>query len=268
MIVDNMDKPRHSEDYEFAQKICKELRAGRRGAIEGVYNRYQGIFQCFLSRRIRGEESQQIGDILNRFWGELLNGKAICSFQGHTSLKLFLLNRLDLRIIDEWRRAGREKRYVSLSGAQYDECTEDERLSAAAFSLQDVPAFGRPTNNPTDLDRTAPNENFRPPQSMSPEQKVILKERDRLVRETLLDMSEKYPRDAELVKMHLEGLSYRHMASRELAGTDPEEEELNKRLSAVKKRFTRPHSGSLAKFRKMLLQKMKQKGLDVDDLIL
>lgn len=268
MIVDDMDKTRHQDDYKFARRICIELKSGKTGAMEEVYHRYNRVFLHFLKNRIKGRASQRIGDLLNQFWEELLKNRAICNFNGGTSLKSYFLSRLNFRITDEWRRLERDKRYVSPTGGNPgDTRSDEERLSAATENPQGFFFSGRSNGNPTKQDRTAPPDVCNPSLSASVEDQVIIKERDRIIRKTLLDLAETDPMDAGRVKMHLEEMSYGDMAARELAEFHPDQETLKKREMAIKKQFTRSGAGSLAKFKKMLLRNMEQYGIDIDDLL-
>jgi DNA-directed RNA polymerase specialized sigma24 family protein len=267
MVIEDMDKTTHQEDYKFARRICEELRAGRPGAIEDVYHRYNRVFLYFLRNRIKGRASQRIGDLLNQFWEELLKSRAICGFEGRTSLQAFFLSRLNYRITDEWRRVERDKRYVSLAGSQGENRSDEGLLSEATTDSQAFFYKGRSNHNPTHQDGTAPPDPGNPPSPASVEDQVIIKERDQIIRKTLLDLAETDPMDAGRVKMHLEEMSYGDMAARELAEFHPDQETLKKREMAIKKQFTRSGTGSLAKFKKMLLRNLEQYGIDIDDLL-
>jgi hypothetical protein len=58
-----------------------------------------------------------------------------------------------------------------------------------------------------------------------------------------------------LVRMYLEGLDYRQMATR-----------MGKRVDAVKKQFTRKTTGSLAKFKRTLKHLMQSQGITYEDI--
>lgn len=77
----------------------------------------------------------------------------------------------------------------------------------------------------------------------------------RLVHQALLRLSEHSPQDAYLVRMHLGGLNYSQMATR-----------LGKSLDAIKKQFSRDRTGSLAKFKKELMQLMQAESLRYEDI--
>jgi DNA-directed RNA polymerase specialized sigma24 family protein len=77
----------------------------------------------------------------------------------------------------------------------------------------------------------------------------------RLLHQALLKLSEEYPQDAALVRMYLEGLDHRQMATR-----------TGKRVDAVKKQFTRESTGSLAKFKRALKHLMQVQGLTYEDI--
>ena len=52
-------------------------------------------------------------------------------------------------------------------------------------------------------------------------------------------LTDNSPGDAYLVKMHLEGLDYSQMAARSLAGKGSDQKELDRKINAIKKQFTR-----------------------------
>ena len=80
-------------------------------------------------------------------------------------------------------------------------------------------------------------------------------------------LTENSPSDAYLVKMHLEGFEYRQMAAKLLKGQDYTEKELNKKVNAIKKQFSRKNSGSLAKFKSCLERVMRKNNLIHDDIL-
>ena len=57
------------------------------------------------------------------------------------------------------------------------------------------------------------------------------------------------PKDADLIRMHLQGLDYRQMAEMQFTISQPDEQELEKKVNSLKKQFTRKRTGSLAKFK-------------------
>ncbi len=96
----------YGKDYEFARKICRELKSGKSKAIKEVHSRYQTFFLNFIRKRMRGYNESE--DVLNDFWIELMNGTAICKYEGPGSLRTFLIYTLRYRIIDEIRRNSRK----------------------------------------------------------------------------------------------------------------------------------------------------------------
>ena len=69
----------------------------------------------------------------------------------------------------------------------------------------------------------------------------------------------------ELLRWHLAGMSYEDMARRLLGPGQMETANLQKKINAIKKQFTRESSGSLARFKAVLLELMQQQGLSYDD---
>lgn len=258
------DPKQHPKDYAIAREICVQLRNGNRKALEPVVERYQKIFLLFLRKRLTGTAGQGIDDLLNNFWIELMNGNAICRFEGSTSLKSFLLCILNHRVKDEWRRMGRHKlRFISLIGGDNDRRSEEELLSAAAA---DPGAFSPSFHTGAASGKGAVNI-VEPTVSKSGEDRMLGRERRRIMHETLLELAELNAVDAALIKMHLEGATYRQMAERELSGTDPDEQTLKRRTDAIKKRFTRQPKGAMAKYKIILERKMEKMGYEAKDML-
>jgi len=109
-----MDIVNHQTDLALAQETCAELRSGNNDAILPVYQKYHPLFMGYTRRRIRAfiDDSRTIS-ILDDFWVELLNAKAICDFKGISSLKTYLFKILNFRIIDDVRREKRQGAYIN-----------------------------------------------------------------------------------------------------------------------------------------------------------
>jgi RNA polymerase sigma factor (sigma-70 family) len=171
-----MDGPKNKKDYLFAQTICKELQSNNKEAILELYHAYHPFFLAYARRRLFNPDQNQIEAVLSNFWTALLNGKAICGFEGKASLRTFLLTILNRRIIDANRRFQREMKFTEIPDKQ---------------SLE-----------PSDM----------PDHLGSPEDRVIQEERQKIIHDTLRQLSETAPRDANLIRMYLNGLSYEKMA--------------------------------------------------------
>ncbi len=221
----------HRDDLVLAQETCVELRAGNNEAILGIYNKYQPLFLGYTRKRTHFLESDKAISIIDDFWVELLNAKAICDFKGLSSLKTYLFKILNFRIVDNIRRAGRKTAYQNNISSKDNEIDD--------FGCDDV----------------------------SPEKDVMDKEKIRLIHESLLMLTESSPTDAFLVKLHLEGLGYQHMAERSLGNQSYTDKELKKKTNAIKKQFTRKNTGSLAKFKSCLERVMAQNQLIHKDLL-
>ena len=162
----------NNKDYLFAQSICKKLKANDKEAIVELYHVFHPFFLSFTRRRLFNSDPNQIDTVLSTFWTALLNGKAICGFKGKASLRTFLLTILNRRIIDANRKFQREIKFTE---------TLDEQ-SLEPSELRDH--LG------------------------SPEDHVLREERQKIVNDTLRQLSETAPRDANLIRMYLNGLSY------------------------------------------------------------
>lgn len=168
--------------------------------------------------------------VLTDYWVELSNSKAVCSYEGKSSLRTYLTVILKRRIIDTNRKI------------------ESEKNSEEAL---------------TDPENEANNEIYTQP---SPEDELIKKEQQRLIHEALLKLAKSSPRDAKLILMHFEGMTYEEMAKRELLDGKENPKKLKRRTDSIKKQFSRDKTGSIAKFKSVLngcLDKNSLKYLDL-----
>ena len=221
----------HKGDYSIAQQICKDLKADHKEAILALYQEHHHFFQAFR-RRIYHSEPEEIESVLTNFWTELLNSKAICSYKGKASLRTFLLTILNRRIIDANRKFKRDM--------QFTEIIDDH------------------SNNAADI----------PDNEESPEDLLLQKERRRVVHDTLLRLSESAPKDAALIRMRLNGLSYKKMAEQEINSQINAAGEIQKKVDSIKKQFTRPVTGSLAKYKTLLEKNLQKNGIEPGDLLI
>ena len=220
-----------SDDYILSQEICERLRSGDNESVVKVYSRYHVLFNAFARKRLMVNEHSQAEIIVNKFWIELLNARAICGYQGKTSLRNYLLTILNRRIIDanrKWLRENKQKQKMAQSAVENSDgnCAE-----------------------------------------ISPEDIVLNKERMRLIHEALLKLETISTRDAYLMKMHLEGLSYKEMAEREIAPRDGDVRALSRKMNAIKKQFTRPGTGTMARFKNAIAGCLKNHDLVLKDLL-
>ena len=224
-----MNTHRKHMDYDLGQEICRKLRSGYRNTIMELYNRYAHLFAAFARHRLFDKDPHGIESVLSTFWLELLNAKAICKYNGNASLQTYLTVILNRRIIDANRKFERERR------------------------AEPVP-HENDANNQSHSRQT-------------PETELLAKEQRKLIQKTLLQLSDQAPRDANLIRMNLEGLSYEQMAVRELNGKSADPEQLKRKVDAIKKQFTRKETGSMAKFKNVLSQYLDTNGLDYTDLL-
>lgn len=94
-----------------------------------------------------------------------------------------------------------------------------------------------------------------------------IREVRKLLNRSLLELAEKYPTDAHYIKMYLDGMTYKEMAEVELAGASPDEETVRKKANAIKVQFTRKGTGSLIRFKEILIRNMAEDGYDKWDLL-
>ncbi len=223
--------PEHLQDLQLAQETCDELRSGNNEAILDIYNQYHPFFLNYTRKKLSFADKEKAVSILDDFWVELLNAAAICSFKGLSSLKNYLFKILNFRIVDNLRK---------------NACQNSDSKNICAKDY-DMDSFGS--------------------EDLSPEKDLLHKERIRLIHESLMLLADKSPEDAYLVKMYLEGLNYRQMAQKQLGNTNYTETDLDKKVNAVKKRFTRKDTGSLARFKSYLEHCMTKNRLAFADIL-
>ncbi|MDM8555823.1 sigma-70 family RNA polymerase sigma factor [Desulfococcaceae bacterium HSG7] len=235
------------KDYAFARKICARLRSGEAESIGRAMNAVIGKFRAFFTYVIASKLSSvpdvEAQEVLSRYWKELMRGDAICKYHGKSdaSLETWLLTRLNWRIKDAIARSEKEnKRQRHFDSEPESGYTNEERMTIAVG-----------------------------PQVRTPEDDLIIKDISQIIHEALLMLSEKAPRDAAYIRMRFyEGLKYKEMALQRLAisKASKKPEDISRKTNAIKKRFTRPLTGSRAKFTKYLKRVMKQYGVREDDL--
>lgn len=92
------------------------------------------------------------------------------------------------------------------------------------------------------------------------------KEVREIIDRILAQLEEISANDAKLIRMYLEGFSFKEMAT-ELLPADATEEDINQKYSAVRKQFTRARTGSMAKFKILLNRLMEKEGLTYENLL-
>jgi RNA polymerase sigma-70 factor (ECF subfamily) len=105
-----MKNPSKHMHYDLGQEICRKLRAGYRNTIMELYNRYALLFAAFARQRLFDKDPHGIESVLSKFWLELMNGKAICKYNGKASLHTYLTVILNRRIIDANRKFERKRK--------------------------------------------------------------------------------------------------------------------------------------------------------------
>ncbi len=220
-----------SDDYHLSQDICDRLRSGDHESVQRIYSKYHLLFKAFARKRLFGNDHSRAEIIVNQFWVEILNAKAICSYQGKTSLRNYLLTILNRRIIDANRKWARDNDKNRKFANLVVENSEEKRVE------------------------------------FSPEQILMNKEKMRLIHEALLQLETISTRDAYLMKMYLEGLSYKEMAEREMDPRDADGSTVNKKINAIKKQFTRPKTGTMARFKNTIASCLKDHDLALNDLL-
>ena len=216
MFPENIDN-----DIAIAKKICEGLRSGEKECLGELVTAYNELFINFARRRLL--KSDILEDVVQSFWEEMLNGRTICAYahgsKNTATLQTYLMGVLHRRVIDANRKTSRY-----------------EEIHRSAENLQETPDQAPTPHNV--LGGLTSNNLAR-----------------RLLHQALLKLSEESPQDATLVRMYLEGLDHRQMATR-----------IGKRVDAVKKQFTRKTTGSLAKFKRALKHLMQVQGITYEDI--
>lgn len=220
-----------NNDLILARKICNQLLTGNRESILELYHKYQAHFSAFARQRLYESNINEYENVLTDYWVELANSKAICGYEGKSSLRTYLTVILNRRIIDTNRKIESEKNCKKVLTDQVND-TKDE-------------IYIQP----------------------SPEDDLIKKEQQKLIHDTLLKLSETSPRDAKLILMHFEGMTYEDMAKREFQNDQVNQKKLKKRTDSIKKQFTRKKTGSIAKFKSILYRCLDKNSLKYIDLL-
>ncbi len=108
------------------------------------------------------------------------------------------------------------------------------------------------------------NSNLPPPPMSDPFDTQEIRE---LLNRSLLELEEDFPTDAYYIKMYLDGMTYKEMAEVKLASVRPDEETIRKKANAIKVQFTRKGTGSLIRFKEILIRNMAEDGFDKWDLL-
>jgi RNA polymerase sigma factor (sigma-70 family) len=224
-----MDRTLQTQDKSLAQRICEALLAGNRRPLEEMVSPYQKLFLPFARRRLFNP--QDVEDVLQNFWEELMNARAICWYAQQTadqiSFHSYCLGILNRRIIDRNRQISKERRRLG----------------------KDNPTPSNPGGSPEHLLTQSASD-------------ILARS---LVHKALMRLAEHSPRDVELLRWHLDEMSYEDMARRLLGPDQTTTSTLRKKINAVKKKFTRENSGSLARFKAVLLELIQEQGLSYED---
>jgi len=234
-----MTECKNTTDFQTAQRICNQIRSGNLEAITELYQVYHHRFLAFAKARLRSNPSASPEDVISKFWIELLNGKAICRYKGINSASLcsFLLNILTYRILDHLRSIGKR--------------TKQEMNEAESGRNGDRKKYLSPidSENPKGLTNS----------------EMVLRQ---FVHDSLLTLSEKSPKDAELIKLHLlEGWTYTEIAHHFYGIEESGLAEPTKITDRIKKQFTRPQTGAKSKLKQIMVNKMTRSELTIQDLL-
>jgi len=228
-------KKKIDDDVNLAQRICKELKSGRKEAIVEIYDAHHRLFFNIIRKRLFESEIHTPEDVFQKFWEKLLDGDIFCNYKGSASLRSYLCSILYHHIVDTNREIERERRRFK-QDVEIKEYHDNSQKTSEESIIE-----------------------------KEDESKRILQEK--LIQETRLQLSEISPRDEFYIKMRLlEKLEYRDIAVLEL-GKGATEDGIQRKIDAIKKQFTRPGTGSMARFRVILERLMERENLCIKDIL-
>ena len=224
-----------SEDIALAEKLCKELRSGNKGAIVEVYNANHLFFLNFIRKRLYESKTLEPEDVFASFWEKLMDGEVFCRYEGYATLRSYLCSILYKHICDTNRTIERDRKIF----------TPDNEIEESP-------------------DRSPKNPEEEAIESESKQKEIVKRE---LVLKVRSKLSGFLPKDEAYIRMrYFEDLKFKDMAMRELGkGTD--EKKIKKKTDAIRKQFTRPRTGSMARFRVILERLMKEENLSIEDIL-
>lgn len=210
------------QDLEFARRICDELKSGNQDAVKELYI-YRPPLLSIARRKLY--DISTVDAVMNAFWNEISTKKAICKYtaKNNASLKTYFISILTYKIIDE-----------NIKHEKHTKTTDS--LSENEHHLNKLPA-----------DEHIPDKTI-----IDKENQELIQE---IVRESVIEMSEKFSKDAQMMEMQLDGLKHEEMAQR--LGMTPE---------AVRKQFTRPQTGTLVRFEKTVRKVLNRRGLSYEEI--
>ena len=220
-------KKDYSKDLHLAKKICKELLAKNKDVIIELYKLHHTLFIRMAWKLLYNKKENYVKGVVSKFWIELLNPKIICSYKAMASLKTYLAKIFKKKIIDNNRAFSRSKKH---NGNNLKcELTDD-------LSIQSM------------------------------EDDFIQKERSKLTQEAILMLAQSSPKDADLIRMYLDGLTYGQMAEKKLKDQKKDQKKLIKLTNAIKKQFTRERTGALVKLKICFKRCLDMHNLTLDDM--
>lgn len=244
-------------DMALAQRICDELHRGNTHAVLELMQLYGKSLEAFTRSQVKGTYSRHmihyygpddtseiqpsVEDLVQEFWkNKILTEKVVCSYQGNNgaSLKTFFFRVMMNLIMEHGRQIVRRKKIHDkaesiqkdlYSGINPGPPDEDEILSHA---------------EDPDLVNDAHQQQLN---------RVF-------VRIALEQLSVRRPRDAKLIFLFMEGLTYREIAQRELSADSVPLaiEAIKKRENAIRKQYTREKTGSHARFAEIYMQVLNE----------
>jgi DNA-directed RNA polymerase specialized sigma24 family protein len=222
-----MTDKKYKKDHDFAKGICTALQKGKKEAIEKVYNRFHPFFLAFAKNRLRTLSAHYEQDALS-------------------VANKYWIELLNGKYICNYKGNGSLKNY--LMRRLKDRITDKKRK---VMRTQEVPLSSDEMVPQTDM----------------PDHPLESRLIEQIIYESLFELETESPRDAYYIKMYLDDMTYKEMARNELADYNPDEETVRKRTNAIKVRFTRKKTGSLARYEKILVRNMDKYGIDERDLL-
>lgn len=226
-----MKNNRLNDDLNLAKRICEELKAGHSKALSILVEKFDKSFCMIIQRKLFLSEQNLAQEILHDFWEKkLMVEKAICKYTGknNSSLKNFLTSILIKMIYDIIRHKKTKKQ------------------STKEVSLENAYSLSLLTET-------------------TPQQQMIQLQKHKIFYEALSMLQNISPKDAQLIEMHLDNKTFLEMARIKYKDDEAGEISLDKKAARLRKQFTRPRTGSKARFKAILEKLLKQYKIDCID---
>jgi DNA-directed RNA polymerase specialized sigma24 family protein len=240
-----------SKDLELANRICQELQHRNGHAALELMQLYGRCLEAFTRKRVgkinlpEMDSDQWVKDLLQGFWKKkILEEKVVCAYQGRkgASLKTFLFSVMRNYISQQFKEIIRRREIL------IDDLTENWEPSPPSEENEDTLIKKIDTAEVPDDD-------------------VQEKLQRKYVDMALKKLSSKRPEDANNISLWMkDDLTYWQIAQKNLEaqGFNLDEDTVRKKAAALRKQFTRPKTGSLARFAVIYMKILDENGFEFE----